>query len=81
MGRRLAAAATAPVEVWESPDAGHDDIGEQQRELREFFQHHQGARPIGGCNHAKAKVPQQAFGIATHKLVVFHQEDGFNRRL
>jgi uncharacterized protein len=27
MGRRLAAAATAPVEVWESPDAGHDDIG------------------------------------------------------
>jgi fermentation-respiration switch protein FrsA (DUF1100 family) len=27
MGRRLQAAATAPVELWESPEAGHDDIG------------------------------------------------------
>jgi fermentation-respiration switch protein FrsA (DUF1100 family) len=27
MGRRLAAAARAPVEVWEAPDAGHDDLG------------------------------------------------------
>jgi len=26
MGRRLDAAATAPVELWESPMAGHDDI-------------------------------------------------------
>ena len=27
MGRRLAAAASAPVEVWEAPGAGHNDLG------------------------------------------------------
>jgi fermentation-respiration switch protein FrsA (DUF1100 family) len=27
MGRELAAAATAPVEVWEAPDAGHNELG------------------------------------------------------
>jgi hypothetical protein len=27
MGRALAAAATAPVEVWEAPEAGHNDLG------------------------------------------------------
>jgi hypothetical protein len=27
MGRALAAAATAPVEIWEAPGAGHNDIG------------------------------------------------------
>jgi len=27
MGRRLQAAATAPVELWEAPGAGHNDIG------------------------------------------------------
>ncbi len=27
MGRALAAAATTPVEIWEAPDAGHNDLG------------------------------------------------------
>lgn len=27
MGRRLAAAATAPVEIWEAPGVGHNDLG------------------------------------------------------
>jgi fermentation-respiration switch protein FrsA (DUF1100 family) len=27
MGRRLAARATAPVEIWEAPQAGHNEIG------------------------------------------------------
>lgn len=28
MGRRLAASASAPVEVWEAPDAGHNELGQ-----------------------------------------------------
>jgi fermentation-respiration switch protein FrsA (DUF1100 family) len=46
MGRRLAAAATAPVELWEAPGAGHNDLGPAGAVERaaDFAARHMGGR-------------------------------------
>jgi hypothetical protein len=37
MGRRLQAAATAPVELWEAPNAGHSELGPAAVEAASAF--------------------------------------------